>query len=330
MGTNGSGGKTSGPAPARAKPVGSSTWGRAARRRRLGRTGKGGAGRRRGVASSAVANRTARAPRSGRSRQPPPVGRHRPPRGNLPYTVGPRRDVEIAQASVRSTLARQPAIHVATSAARLVWSLAIVLGSRRAASRGRLTAVDVRRIITQAWSRRSASRSVTWRSSIARVTSWGVSHGRAAPETELRGGGRGGPEGTFFPSRFPRSPAGTAAFFSTVATPSRPHSRLHHFSFSHFPPRSDERRERPAVRRAVLPASRGDVNPKLPLGLSGRPGCPALQGMQAVGGRRRGGHGDLHRRFRAERRGRDREERIAVLPRAALPTPERSAATAST
>jgi len=32
----------------------------------------------------------------------------------------------------------------------LVWSLAIVLGSRRAASAGRLTAVDVRRIITQA------------------------------------------------------------------------------------------------------------------------------------------------------------------------------------
>src|SRR5437016_398430 len=120
MGTNGSGGKTSGPAPARAKPVGSSVAGTGGSDggASVG-AGKGGGGRRRGVASSAAAN-TDRASAAIRKvatsrRRSDVIDR---PAAQPSYTVRPRRAWDSTSLRVRSTFARQPAIHVASSAAR--------------------------------------------------------------------------------------------------------------------------------------------------------------------------------------------------------------------
>ena len=207
----------------------------------------------------------------------------------------------------------------------LVWSLGIVLGSRRAAGAGRLTAVDVERIITQAV---VEAQRIALPVTVAVVDREGNVLGvfrmdGAAAETVLRGRGRGGLDGTFLASRFAAiSKAGTAAFFSTRgnAFSTRTAGFIIH---SHFPPGVTNTASGPlfGVQFSQLPC--GDVNPKLPLGLSADPGgVPLYKGGQAVGGVGVEGNGTYTADVQPSDEDVTREERIAVAATRGFPTPE--------
>src|SRR5438128_1206252 len=270
--------------------------------------------------------RTARAPRSGRSRRAA-AGRTSstaPPR-NLPTRCaqGAREIAQACGCSPRS-LDSRPSMSPAARRA-LVWSLGIVLGSRRAAGAGRLTAVDVQRIITQAV---VEAQRVALPVTVAVVDREGNVLGvfrmdGAAAETVLRGRGRGGLDGTFLASRFAAiSKAGTAAFFSTRGNAFS--TRTAGFIIqSHFPPGVTNTASGPLFGVQFFQLPCGDVNPKLPPGLSADPGgVPLYKGGQAVGGVGVEGNGKYTADVQPSDEDVTREERIAVAATRGFPTPE--------